>query len=404
MENEKEKKHFIIWLYISILLHLLMVVIMLSIKPTSSTSTDPDPAGLDYDATKILFVEDKPDALLPDEPKPQPQMATRIQGGPTISTQDSPAEPKPIQQDVPEQALSDQYKKSMRNQTNIKDQDEHGQVNIAEDAIIDQVEQPEKQIIAPTQAFAALQAQDKPTVDAAPTHVIATPQAQEKHISSAEILKNAISQLSKATVNKEEKTKQVADDEEPLQPLVQKIVSIKHRSAELGLENSSKIQLSKQPTDLNPPKKKLSLQDLQSGFSQFLQHGNEQYYSTQGNAQFDDAEALKRASYYRQLGQMYKNAHAIAPNLVHGSQHEQPTNNSIVQITIERSGNISNQHIITSCGIDSLDRHHTRIIESIGSFPPIPKYIEAPLQITATLRFFGDRSSSGTFAPVIRRK
>lgn len=405
MENEKEKKYFIIWLYISILLHLFVVIIMLTIKPATSPSAEPDPAGSDYNSTQVMFVQDEP---VPDEPQPQPQpqTATRTQGGQVVSQQHSPADPKEAIKDIPTPALSDTYKKGMLNQTNIKDQAPDGKVDIVEDAIIDQQEQLEKQVTPPLQSIQetkAIQPDEKSALNDLTTFL----QSQEQRIASAEILKAVISEKMQKTSEVAqsilEKTTTNTSEELP-QSLAQKIVSKKHRPADIGTENLSKVQLSKETQDIVSPKKKLSLQDLQSGFSQFLKTGNEQYYSVQGNAQHDDAESLKRASYYRQLGQMYNNAHAIAPNLSHSSHYDQPNNNSVIMITIDRSGKISNLQTITSCGVETLDRHHMKIIESIGSFPPIPKYIEAPLQITATLRFMGDRSSAGTFIPTrIRR-
>lgn len=403
---ENENKYFIIWLYISILLHLFVVIIMLTIKPTTSPSTDPDPASLNYDATKILFVQDEQveTQSLPDEPQKQPQIATRVQGGQTVSAQHSPADQKEAQQDIPEAALSDEYKKGMHNQTKIEDQDPDGNINIVEDAIVDQEEQLEKQIVSSAPIIPVAPQKEEPAIIAAPNDIKTFIESQEKRVASAEILKTIISDFAKAAAEKQEKPPVNFDSQELPQSQIQKIVSKKHRPADIGTENLSKVQLSKETQNIIAPKKKLSLQDLQTGFSQFLQIGNEQYYSVQGNAQHDDAESLKRASYYRQLGQMYNNAHAIAPNLLNPSQYDQPNNNSIVMITIERSGKISNLSIVTSCGVESLDRHHTRIIESIGSFPPIPKHIEAPLQISATLRFIGDRSSIGSFAPTIRRR
>jgi hypothetical protein len=410
MENEKDNKYFIIWLYISILLHLFVVIIMLTIKPTTSSSADPDPASFNYDSTQLIFMQDEPVTAqpIPYEPKqPQPQIATRIQGGEIISAQHSPSDPKEAQKDIPAAALSDDYKKGMQNQTSIEDQGPDGTTNILEDAIINQEEQLEKQVIPPTPIVPEITQREEPQIVAAPNDLRTFMESQEKRIASAEILKAVIqekmqktSELAQTIINKTD----VSFNEEQPQPHIQKIISKKHRPADLGTENLSKVQLSKQTQEIASPKKKLSLQDLQTGFSQFLKTGNEQYYSVQGNAQHDDAESLKRASYYRQLGQMYNNAHAIAPNLLHGSQYDQPNDNSIIMITIERSGKISNLQMVTTSGVDVLDRHHMRIIESIGSFPPIPKYIEAPLQITATLRFLNDRSSMGTFTPTkIRR-
>lgn len=372
---------------------------MLTIKPATSPSAEPDPAH-NNQATQVLFMHDEP-----EEPKQSDfKIATRTQGG-DIGLQHKPADPKDAQRDVPEAALSDDYKKGMHNQTNKEDQDPEGQVALQDDAVIAQDAQPEKQVIQPSQDQHQA-VQQESTAPASSSHEIKDfIEAQEKRIASADMLKAVIADLAKASTEKQEKvtalpqesTTNSSIDNTP-QPFTQKIVSKKHRPAELGEENISKVQLSKETQQVPAPKKKLSLQDLQQGFSQFLQSGNEQYYSGQGNAQHDDAEGLRRASYYRQLGQMYNNAHAMAPNL-NGSHYEKPSDNSIILITIERSGKISDCKVMVNSGVDAYDKHHMRIIESIGSFPPIPKYIEAPLQITATLHFYANRSSSGTFMP-----
>ncbi|MBV8660539.1 MAG: TonB C-terminal domain-containing protein [Candidatus Dependentiae bacterium] len=390
MENEKEQKYFIIWLYISILLHLFAVIIMLTIKPTTS-SKDPDPASGNYDGAQVIFVQDEPTIHpIPDEPKqPEMQVATRIQGG--ASPQQNPADQKEAQQDIPTPALSDEYKKGMQNQTNVEDQGIEGNVNIPEDAQIDLEEQREKQILQPAPQTSQLEQPQVATQNKLKSFI----ESQEKRIAAAETLK--------AVIQKETLQSPLLHPNEELpQPEVQKIASKKHRPADLGLENISKVQLSKPTQETTIPKKKISLSDLQKGFSQFLQAGNEQYYSTQGNAEYDDAESLKRASYYRQIGLMYQNAHSMAPNLVSSLQHERPINNSDVVVTIERSGKVSNIQMITSCGIDAIDKHHIRVIESIGNFPPVPKYIETPILITAS---YGNHSNSRSFIPInIRRK
>ena len=93
---------------------------------------------------------------------------------------------------------------------------------------------------------------------------------------------------------------------------------------------------------------------------------------------------------------MYHNAHAITPKLIYQTQ---PTSSSIALVTINRSGNIDQCRILTSCGIDSIDKQHIKIIESIGSFPPIPKYIEAPLEVTATWGSNPNQPFTGSFSP-----
>ena len=355
MENEKENRYFIIWLYISILLHLCCMILFLTMRSKDNLSQTADRVYFEHDGPHIIFVQDQPDPVIP-VPNDDYQLKNRIQGEESGKDHISMEQTPPVY-DVPEQALSDSYKKGVKNQTNQKDQDEQGTVNIQNNATVDQQVQTEQQILAyDPQPESILQ--EKIPVKSSPEKV-----------------------------------------EEPLQPLEQKIVTKLHKTAQLGTENLSKVQISKHQETTPPEKNKISLKDLQQGFSQFVQAGNEHYFSHQGNAQQDDAQGLKRASYYKQLGQMYKNAHAIAPHLLNPSQYQTPSDNSVIAITIDRSGKIIHLQMVTTSGVDMLDRHHIKIIESIGSFPPVPKFIEAPLQVTATLRFLADRSSAGTFIP-----
>jgi hypothetical protein len=385
---------------------------MLIIKSTSSPAKEPDPSSKNYDETQIIFLQDEPPATKQNEPEEEYKIATRVQGG-QVTIQQDHTNQNEAQQDIPAPALSDNYKKGMENKTTIQDQDPDGHVDILTDADIDLEEQRAKQIKPTTKQSVQHKMEEEIQTEKNKLVLENTIKkmelSQEKKIAPAEILKAIIqekmqktqdSQAEKKVPQRDDNYHVMSEDTHELAQLQpQKIISKKHRPAELGSENISKVQLSKETQENIPAKKKISLQDIQQGFSQFIRNGNEEYYSGQGNALHDDEQGLKRASYYRQLGQIYKNAHAIAPNLVHGNQFDQPTDNSLILITIERSGKISNCKFITSCGVERLDRHHMRIIESIGSFPPIPKYIEAPLQITATLYFRSDRSFSSSFTP-----
>ena len=195
MENEKDNKYFIIWLYISILLHLFVVIIMLTIKPATSPSADPDPASFNSNSTQIIFVQDEP--LIPDEPQPVPQIAARIQGGQVASMQQNRIEPKDAQQDIPTPALSDEYKKGMQNQTKIENQDPDGNVNILEDAIIASEEQREKQIIPPDPAASRASLTDNMPVTA-PDNIKTSTQSNDTTITTADILKTIIAVFSRS--------------------------------------------------------------------------------------------------------------------------------------------------------------------------------------------------------------
>ena len=400
MENEKDNKYFIIWLYISILLHLFVVIIMLTIKPATSPSADPDPASFNTNSTQIIFVQDEP--TIPDEPQPAPQIAARIQGGQVANMQQNRTEPKDAQQDIPMPALSDEYKKGMQNQTKIENQDPDGHVNILEDAIIASEEQREKQVLPQAQSPSLANLTEKIVATAA-DDMKTTTQSNETTINAADILKTIIADFATQKIDVQEKSKNNLDRQENIQREVQKIVSNKHRPADIGLENVSKVQLSKQPEKIESKKNKLSLLDLQSGFNQFVKNsstkqiatptssvfGNSLYFSSTGNAQKDDELGLKLTSYMNQTGKMYDNACSIYYDIFIKALRQQglPYKNNSVIIKIERSGKISEIKTIESCGNEIIDNYHVQIIESIGYFPPIPKYIEAPLSVGARFTF-----------------
>ena len=400
MENEKDNKYFIIWLYISILLHLFVVIIMLTIKPATSPSADPDPASFNSNSTQIIFVQDEP--AIPDEPQPVPQIAARIQGGQVASMQQNRIEPKDAQQDIPTPALSDEYKKGMQNQTKIENQDPDGNVNILEDAIIASEEQREKQVIPPAPAASRASLTDNMPVTA-PDNIKTSTQSNDTTITTADILKTIIADFSTPKLDQQEKSKNNVEPQENIQREVQKIVSNKHRPADIGPENVSKVQLSKQTEKIESKKNKLSLLDLQSGFNQFIKNsstkeiatptssvfGNSLHFSSTGNAQKDDALGLKLTSYMNQTGKMYDNACSIYYDTFIKTLRQQglPYKNNSVMIRIERNGKISEIKTIESCGNEIIDNYHVQIIESIGYFPPIPKYIEAPLSVGARFTF-----------------
>ena len=392
MENEQEKKYFIIWLYISILLHLLVLIIMLSIK---TTTKDPDPASTNLEQTQVIFMQDEPQ---PDTPK----IATRIQGGSVALQQIQTTKQKEPQQDVPTPALSDDYKKALDNQTNVQDQDQQGVVNIIEDAIIDQQEQREKQILQPAQKDSISKQDLQKNQDNRISEALKTPQTQDTQPKAVDILKSVIQEKMQKATDTNLASNQVNKDE-PLQQEIQKIVSKKHRPADIGQENLSKVQISKTPHQEPAPKKKISLQDLQSGFSQFVRNGttvqatptstptaltfgNSLFFSAQGTSDKDDIGGLKLASYMTQAGKMYQSLWIEYKDMVIKiiAKEGFPRQNSRASLVIERSGKISSAIIFQSCGNTTLDNYLIKVIDELN-LPPVPKYIPTPLQVTAGL-------------------
>lgn len=393
MENAQEKNYFIIWLYISILLHVLVVIIMLSIKPTTPNCKDPDPASIHFQPAQVILVADEPVEKVSEEQiKEDFKLAKREQGGSIALEQPQQIKQEAVQ-DMPTQALSLDYKHGLQNQTDMQEQDDEGHVNILKDAVIGQEEQKEKQIIN------AIEHKEKAEILKENTKQAEQSLSGNIKALVAEKIENRI----------ETKTSHTTQNKEQEQHQIQKVISKKHRPADLGQENLSKIQLSKPDTETAAPKKKISLQDLQNGFSEFIRNGttvqtnavptasvlgNSLFFSTDGNSDKDDIAGLKRASYMHQIGQMYQNAgREYVDNIVSIVRKEGiPAQNNYIAITIERSGKISNAVTIQSCGNNTIDQYHLKAIDAIGDFPPIPKYIQAPMHIKAYLPFENKRT------------
>jgi len=365
MENEKEIKYYIIWLYISILLHLLLVIIMLATKPVSLPSQDPDPAPLGADETQVIFIDDKP-----EEPVETFKMSTRIQGAQIATHQDS----QEAQKDGSTESLSDEYKKNITNQTDQTEHDPDGTIDIK---FITPENQDQEE--ASTQKNDTT-AQSDEVIDKPSKNKHTTDDTRETSIAAEEIFKSIFEETQQQKIESQELKRNQ-------QIRAQKLVSKKHRPANVGLENLSKIHLTKPKEEIATQKKKISLIDIQQSFNQLMRSGNEENFSRQGNAQEDDAIGLKHASYMRQAGQIYKNAHATFPEPFVYSKDEKPVRNSTIILTVERSGKISAAKQYQSCGIVAIDEHHMKIIKFMGDLPPIPKFLEAPYKIPATLYF-----------------
>ena len=121
---------------------------MLLIKPTAKAAF---PFKKKTEQAQVIFKQEKPEPKKQEPKKPDFKMSKREQGEPTSVQQSASKsqEPKQAQQDIPKAALSKNYKKGMENQTKEKDQDDSGQVDIPENAIIDKNKQSKKQTIEP---------------------------------------------------------------------------------------------------------------------------------------------------------------------------------------------------------------------------------------------------------------
>lgn len=157
-----------------------------------------------------------------------------------------------------------------------------------------------------------------------------------------------------------------------------KIPSKKHAPDILGNKDLTMHEAKQDQLAGHIKKKKFSLADLRKDFLQNLQHGNDSF-SLKSSNKTTNEEGLKRLSYLRQIGEIYR---SIAKSYIEQvfTTKELNASESIIMLNIERSGKISTYTLLQSCGSKTLDLQHIKIVEAL-QFPPIPKYLEAPLQI-----------------------
>lgn len=121
-------------------------------------------------------------------------------------------------------------------------------------------------------------------------------------------------------------------------------------------------------------KKKVTLKDLQLGFSKFMQEGNNDILVQHGNTnQSPDAQALRLITYKQQLARaMLETIHAHHQyHLVQDIMRLRPQ----FTITLERSGKLKNFTLISSSGNQLFDKILTEAIESVRLYPALPQHI-----------------------------
>lgn len=381
---------------------------MLTIKPSSSQLTEPDPALPQIDPTQIIFLTDTPEIAQPtsddnDEVEPY-ELAKKTQGSTTgnsdkgsfdhLSThqtsltdtaqdhEDDLPEITPQDKtlDVATKALTDEFKKGLKDLTTIEDQP------LADVTI--QAKVSAAQVTDMDETFAQ-------TEEIIPQPIKDTPEISvDKNIPMQEINQKKVEPLQE--FNRLQETGIIPSKKQPEmaalalakkvaeQPLP-KVASKKHRPIEVGKINQSKLELNKDVAEnVIPQKKKFSLQDLnmQKGFSEFVRKGNAEF-SSDGNAEHDNAMGLKRASYMNQVGTMHKNAWNSYPEKYILKKDQIPVRDSIIVMVIERSGKVTLVRSQSS-GVQSYDDFHMSVLQYLGDCPPIPKYIEAPFSMPSS--------------------
>jgi len=347
---------------------------MLTVKPTSPSSKDPGPSIPSSDMSDVIFMDEPP---IPQEPIPTPEeykIAKRTQGGSVISD-DKSTEETTVSGDLDSKDISDDG-----NEDQVK---ESITENVLDDNNVDQ--------------------EIEPIIDTDESINIPEQSLEEPNLKE----NNSTNHLENIATLLQENNKKTSIENDPTKPQSEKIVSQKHRPVEsyhaATLQEDDVPE--KKPEVVIQEKKKTTLKDLKQGFANFIHNGNASektsisksstlgnslFFSSDGNADQDDIAGLKIVSYNRQAGQMYQSAcyelhDLLRPILMRDGM---PLKDSRAIVSIDRSGKITCT-LDQSCGNSTIDNLHIQLIESIGSFPPIPKFIEAPHRICAYIPFEG---------------
>lgn len=136
-------------------------------------------------------------------------------------------------------------------------------------------------------------------------------------------------------------------------------------------------QATQKTTTSNPTivKNKITLKDLQLGFSKFMQEGNNDILLQKGNTnQSPDAQSLRLITYQQQLGRTIVEA-VRTHHQYHLVQHIMGLRPQFT-ITIERSGKLNNFILISSCGNELFDKILSESIQSVRLYPALPQHIK----------------------------
>ena len=216
---------------------------------------------------------------------------------------------------------------------------------------------------------------------------------------------NLIQLFNKLAQEKKQASKQTTVIQSQQTPIeaIQKIESKKHRPIEIGLQNQSKLELTKDihaTESAVPKKRKISLQDLnlQQGFHEFVRKGNANF-SSDGNSDKDDEMGLILANYSQQIGTIYKSACQSYPGKYIAKPGQLPNQASAIRVIVEQSGKVTLLNSIQTSGDEAFDKHHLNILKFIGDFRPIPKRIQGPIERTFVLTLY-EYNSYGNYRPL----
>jgi len=132
-----------------------------------------------------------------------------------------------------------------------------------------------------------------------------------------------------------------------------------------------------QKTNTNNPsivKSKITLKDLQLGFSKFMQEGNNDILLQKGNTtQSPDAQALRLITYQQQFARTMREA-IVTHHQYHLVEHVRGTRPTYT-ITIDRSGKLLDFQLMTSSGNELLDKIMKESLQTVRLYPAMPQHL-----------------------------
>ena len=146
------------------------------------------------------------------------------------------------------------------------------------------------------------------------------------------------------------------------------------------LKPSADSNTNTQKSTSNPTivKQKVSLHDLKLGFAKYMQEGNNDILLQYGNTkQSPDTQSLRLITYQQQVAHTMRDA-ISSHDQYHFVEHIKGSRPSFI-ITIDRSGKLLDLNFITSSGNELFDKIIQESLRSIKLYPAIPSYITSDI-------------------------
>ena len=179
----------------------------------------------------------------------------------------------------------------------------------------------------------------------------------------------------------EEPTQEIVSESSDVlfKPIVKPEPALKpSKSIEQGKQQkaSQRTTLGAQAKIASPMEKKLTFNDLATGFLASWQNEGSDWFERKGNENIrPDFEEMKYLSYLQKIAWYMQNAWQRQERV---QVHNPPADIVItgVRVTLDKLGNLVNASMLQSCGVTQLDDMVMRGIREGGPYPPLPDHFK----------------------------